>query len=361
MSSDVSPVRVALIGCGNHAGRCIHPSLPFVPQLRPIAVCDLDEAKARATAARYGIPATYTEVARMLAAERPEAAIVVGPGAMNHELGLACLEHGCHLFVEKPPALNPAGARQMAETAERGALVTLVGHNQRHSPAMRIAHEIVSGPAFGAPTVLFSKYCGAIPKTPFWGLTPLVRGLLYFQSVHGVDTLRFFGGGLHSVFAQQVTKIDVPAGGPVSVLLEFASGANGFLDLNTATPYFQMRTIVAGSAATSVEVLDLDSVTHLQAPAAMRARGLIAPETEQPGYHNPVPAFTWKMPRYYPMEIAFGYVNELAAFAAAIRGGPPAHATLRDGYENLVAVEAIARSLEQRRAVPLEEIRQDLG
>ncbi|MBM4437034.1 MAG: Gfo/Idh/MocA family oxidoreductase [Actinobacteria bacterium] len=361
MSHDPAPVRVALIGCGRHAGFCLHPSLPFVPQLRPVAVCDLDETKARATAARYGIPAVFTDTGRMLAAEDPEAAIVAGPGAMNHELGLACLAHGCHLFVEKPQALSPVGARQLAEAAERRGLVTLVGHNQRHSPAMRIAWDIVADPAFGAPTVVFSKYCGAIPTSPFWGLTPLVRGLLYFQSVHGVDTLRFFGGGLHSVFARQVTKIEVPAGGPVSVLLEFASGANGFLDLNTATPYFQMRTFVAGSAATSVEVLDLDSVTHLEPPAAFRQRGLIAPETQAPGYHHPVPAFTWKMPRYYPMEIAYGYVNELAAFAAAIRGGPPVRANLWDGYETLVTVEAIARSLAERRPVPLEEIRQDLG
>ena len=99
----LSPVRVGLIGCGQHASFCIHPSLPYLPQIEVVAVCDLDESRARATAGRLAVPAVYTQTGRMLAEQQPEAVIVIGPPAMQNPVGLECLAHGCHLLIDKPP------------------------------------------------------------------------------------------------------------------------------------------------------------------------------------------------------------------------------------------------------------------
>ncbi len=360
-ATDSEPVRVGLIGCGRHASQCIHPSLPYVPELEVVAVCDLDESLARATARRLGTSAVYTALESMLAEEQPEATIVIGPGGMHAEVGLACLEAGCHLFVDKPPALNPKDAHRLADTAARRSLIGQVGHNQRYSPAIRTAKHITASAEFGEPTTVITKYGGWIPDEPRWGLSPLLGGMLYFHSIHAVDTARNFMGDIQSVSAYQVSGIDVQGGGPIAVILEFVSGGLGFLDLNTATPYYQMRTIVAGSAATIVEVLDLNSVEYLERPEAAEQRGVAPAEPELAGFHKLVPRSSWTVPRYYPMEKAFGYVDELAAFARAVRSGEPSQPTLGDGYENLLGVEAIARSLETGAAVTIQEMRAELG
>ena len=263
---ETPPIRVGLVGCGRHASHCIHPSLPYLSELEVVAVCDLDESRARATAGRLGASAVYTQTQRMLAEEQPEAVIVIGPPAMQNPVGLECLAHGCHLFIDKPPGLCPADARRLAEAAAAKGLIGQVGHNQRHSPAMRTARRIAASPEFGEPTTVFTKYCGAIPTEPFWGLEPLVRGLLYYQSVHPVDASRSILGEIQTVTAYQVQGGSVPSGGPIIAMLEFVSGTLAVLDLNTATPYFQMRTTITGSAGTSVDVLDLDRVTYLQRP-----------------------------------------------------------------------------------------------
>ena len=358
---ETPPIRVGLVGCGRHASHCIHPSLPYLSELEVVAVCDLDESRARATAGRLGASAVYTQTQRMLAEEQPEAVIVTGPPAMQNPVGLECLTHGCHLFIDKPPGLCPADARRLAEAASAKGLIGQVGHNQRHSPAMRTARNIAASPEFGEPTTVFTAYCGAIPTEPFWGLEPLVRGLLYYQSIHPVDASRSILGEIQTVTAYQVQGGSVPSGGPIIAMMEFVSGTLAVLDLNTATPYFQMRTTITGSAGTSVDVLDLDLVTYLQRPTDADRWGAAPAEPKLGIYHQAIPALTWKVTRQYPAEKAFGYVDQLAAFAVAIRGGEPGKPTLRDGYENLLALEAIARSLATGRPVTIDEIRSDLG
>ena len=156
-ANGVDPVRVGLIGCGRHASFCIHPSLPYLPELEVVGVCDLDESLARNTARNLDTSAVYTDMERMFADEQPDATIVVGPGGMHAEVGLACLEAGLHLFVDKPPALNPRDARGLADAAAERGLIGQVGHNQRHSPAIRTAKHITDSAEFGEPTTVITN------------------------------------------------------------------------------------------------------------------------------------------------------------------------------------------------------------
>ena len=144
-------------------------------------------------------------------------------------------------------------------------------------------------------------------------------------------------------------------------MLEFVNGTLAVLDQNTATPYFQVRTTITGSAGTSVDVIDLDRITYLQRPADTGHRRVEPAEPEFGFFYEVMPGQTWQVPRQYPAEKAWGYVDQLATFAAAVRGGEPGKPTLWDGYENLLALEAISRSLAANRPVTIQEIRTDLG
>ena len=297
----------------------------------------------------------------MLAEQQPEAVIVIGPPAMQNPVGLECLAHGCHLLIDKPPGLCPADARRLAEAADAAGLIGQVGHNQRHSPAMRTARRMAASPEFGEPTTVFTKYCGEIPTEPFWALEPLVRGLLYYQAVHPVDTSRSILGEIETVDGLPGSERQRSRRRPGRRDAGVRQRHPGRTGPEHGTPYFQVRTTITGSAGTSVDVLDLDRVAYLQRPEDTGHRRVEPAEPEFGMFYEVMPAQTWQVPRQYPAEKAWGYVDQLAAFAAAVRGGEPGRPTLWDGYENLLALEAISRSLTTGRPVPIDEIRTDLG
>jgi predicted dehydrogenase len=96
-------------------------------------VVDQDLAKARTAAEVVGAKAT-SSVAEAVGSV--DAAIVAAPTASHEELGLAFLEAGVPVLMEKPVAATPAAARRLVETAAARGVVLAVGHVERFNPAV---------------------------------------------------------------------------------------------------------------------------------------------------------------------------------------------------------------------------------
>lgn len=102
------------------------------------AACGRDVDRARAFAPE-GV-AAYGDVNDMLGAAQLDALIVATPDGLHVEHALAAIAHGLHVLVEKPLALDVAGARRVVEAAESAGRALAVGHHLRHHPAHTIAH-----------------------------------------------------------------------------------------------------------------------------------------------------------------------------------------------------------------------------
>lgn len=66
------------------------------------AAMDIDAARVTAFAKRSGIPATFTDYDRMLAAVRPDLVLVATPPAEHAALSIAAMEAGAWVLCEKP-------------------------------------------------------------------------------------------------------------------------------------------------------------------------------------------------------------------------------------------------------------------
>ena len=99
----VEPVRVAVIGCGNHARGALHPNIARLPHFDYLAVCDLDRGAAEDCARRYGARSVHTDFRAMLDQIAPEAVVVCGGAGLHHQVGLETVRRGIHFFTEKPP------------------------------------------------------------------------------------------------------------------------------------------------------------------------------------------------------------------------------------------------------------------
>ncbi|SDO96102.1 Gfo/Idh/MocA family protein [Actinacidiphila guanduensis] len=116
------PVGVALIGAGVISTQYLKAMSSF-PDLKVLAVADLDVERARAQAELYGVPHAG-DVASVLAIPEVEIVVNLTIPAAHAEVASAALRAGKHVYGEKPLALAPSdGAKILAEAQERGLRV----------------------------------------------------------------------------------------------------------------------------------------------------------------------------------------------------------------------------------------------
>jgi predicted dehydrogenase len=333
------PIRVAVIGCGNHSRGALQPGLARLPHFDYVAACDLEEALAADCARRYGAGAVFTDYRRMLDEVRPEAVVVVGPPQLHLEAGLEAAARGIHLFVEKPSAPDLAGAEALADAFHNAGLVGIVGLFWRHSEAFQRAARLASDPAFGDTLLFDGLYLSPGPRLPLWGATDVAYSFLTDQAIHAVDAMRFLMGDVEELVARVGEAADGALGYAVSV--RFGSGAAGTLAVTSFTNTFSSRFTLHGSAGASLEITDAEALRLLARPALPGGRG---------GYvdQNLV---EWRQGWSYAGHLRPGYMEELVAFARAIRDGFPASASLDDGAAALRVCLAILESARTGRSV----------
>src|SRR3954452_11288917 len=137
-------VRVGLVGCGRIAQVAHLPAMEKTDAVRLVAVCDPSAAVAAAVARRYGVPASYTDHAALLADPDIEAVLVTAPDRFHHAIATAALAAGRHVLVEKPLAPSVAEAEDLARRVPRSGLVLQVGAMKRHDPGLRYARDFIA-------------------------------------------------------------------------------------------------------------------------------------------------------------------------------------------------------------------------
>jgi predicted dehydrogenase len=335
------PIRIAVIGCGNHSRGALQPGLARLPHFDYVAACDLDEAAAADCARRYGAGAVHTDYRRMLDEVNPEAVLVCGPPQLHLEAGLEAAARGIHLFVEKPSAPTGAEAQQLADAMRAAGKVGVIGLFWRHSEAFGRAARMAADPAFG-DTLLFSgQYLSPGPRVPLWGAADVAYTFLTDQAIHAVDAMRFLMGDVAELSAAAGTGADGAAG--YAVTLRFTSGAVGSLAVTSFTNAFSSRFVLHGSAGHALEISDAESLRLIGKAQVEGGRG---------GYVDQNLA-EWRQGWSYAGHLRPGYMEELVAFARAIREGRPTGATLDDGVAALRVCEAILESVHTGASITL--------
>ena len=127
-------MKVAIVGCGQIADAHIQ-EVGRIPGSTVAAVCDLNEHMAEQAAARFGVPAWYTDLDRMLAEVRPQVVHVTTPPASHLPIARKIAGAGAHAYIEKPFSATAAEAEEMAECAARAGILFCVGHSSGFSTA----------------------------------------------------------------------------------------------------------------------------------------------------------------------------------------------------------------------------------
>ncbi len=94
-------IKVAVVGAGRIAQHHL-ACLRALPSAEPAAVCDRSGALASIAAERFEVPRWFQDSAEMLETIRPDVVHVTTPPSSHGPLARQAMEHGAHVFVEKP-------------------------------------------------------------------------------------------------------------------------------------------------------------------------------------------------------------------------------------------------------------------
>ena len=164
---DEPEIQAGFIGCGSHSFRNIYPTFQFAP-VRLRATCDLSIDKARAFAAKFGADAAYDDDRVMLDREELDAVfVVVGYDEQGRplypDIVVHCLNAGCHVWLEKPPAATCAEIERMRAAAETNERNVVVGLKKMFFPANEKAKELMEREDFGQAQLLLLQYPQCVP------------------------------------------------------------------------------------------------------------------------------------------------------------------------------------------------------
>jgi predicted dehydrogenase len=150
-------LNIGIVGCGKIADGHIE-EIQKLSCARVLAVCDLEPILAEQFALRYSVPQWYTNFDRMLSEHRLDVIHITTPPHAHLALAQKSAEAGCHVFVEKPLALNATDGRRLIECIQQtGRKMTINYCYNFETPALALKEFVARG-KLGDPVHIESYY-----------------------------------------------------------------------------------------------------------------------------------------------------------------------------------------------------------
>lgn len=223
-------IRVGLIGLGRFSK--FHLScLKQIPSVSLTAVCDAVADKVSDVTAEWGCNG-YTDWRRMLEVESLDAVTVLTPEPLHAEPVMGSLEAGCHVFVEKPIALNTADATQMIQKSTDVGKILMVGHVCRFDARYIEIKRHISDGRLGKIRSVYARRNNRKMYFPIYRRTDPI----FILGIHDIDLLQWFTDShVTEVYAHRTasTGKDYDL---VCAMLKFDNGSLGIIENNWLLP-----------------------------------------------------------------------------------------------------------------------------
>ena len=205
----MTALRVGLIGCG-FVGRFHSTGIrTFIKRglvdAQYVAVCDLDDKRARSFARAAGVRTVFTDPFDLIDSPEIDVVYVCVPTAGHKDLVLRAAARGKHVFCEKPLATSLADVEEMIAAVDRAGVKAGVGFVLRHSPILTVMQSLTEDPTLGRLMAIVLRDDQFFPIQGHYlsdwrkDRSIVGAGTLLEHSIHDVDVLRWFAGDVRSV------------------------------------------------------------------------------------------------------------------------------------------------------------------
>jgi predicted dehydrogenase len=140
----MAELRAAVIGVGKLGA--LHASkYAAIPDVRLVAVADVDQSRASEIAREYGA-AAVTDFRTLKGIV--DLVSVATPSLTHYEVAAWMLQAGIDVLLEKPMAASPAHARELVALASAHDRILQIGHLERFNPAIVRLRSMLRAPRF---------------------------------------------------------------------------------------------------------------------------------------------------------------------------------------------------------------------
>ncbi|MBE6911888.1 MAG: Gfo/Idh/MocA family oxidoreductase [Ruminococcaceae bacterium] len=156
----------------------------------------------------------YTDYKELIEKEKPDFIISTLPTYLHEEIAVYALNHGIHVFSEKPMALTESSCENMINAANKNSRKLMIGQCLRFDPISREIKKYIDEETFGkAFRAEFSRYS----QTPVWTWNNWILdpeqsgGCILDMHVHDVDLINYYFGvpeAVDSVITEKKTKLE---------------------------------------------------------------------------------------------------------------------------------------------------------
>jgi predicted dehydrogenase len=340
----IEKLRVAVVGTG--VGKAHLQGYARIPELYDVvAVCDLDEAKARAMAANFGVARYTTNFSELLGSGDVDIVDICTPPNTHRSLIEEALAAGLHVICEKPlvGSLAEADAVAAAQAKARGRLFPIFQYRFGHG-LQKLKHLQTKG--FAQTPYLSTIETSWRRDADYYEVqwrgkwATEMGGCCLTQAVHAHDILTYVNGPIKTVFAHLATRvnpIEVEDCAAVSVGMDNGSVATLSVTLGAAEELSRLRFMFSDLTVES------------------RAAHPYHPGDEPWYFKGKTPeidaAMTAALADFVPGQEWF--TGEFALIHAAITRGAPTPVTLADARQSLELITAIYHSAETGTSVTL--------
>lgn len=228
-------VKWGVIGAGGIADRRTIPE-GIIPAENSelVAVMDVDEAKVKEVAGKYGVSKVYTSYELLAADPDVDAVYIATPVNVHAEQAICAARHGKHVLCEKPLAMTMKECDKVVEACKAAGVKLSLGLMMRFHACHQAIKTAIDTGKIGKPvmgraqlTCWYPRIEGAWRQDPKQG----GGGALMDLGIHTLDLLRMFLGEVQVVtaFADSVVQ-DYPVDDSSVVLLKFENGAQGVVE-----------------------------------------------------------------------------------------------------------------------------------
>jgi predicted dehydrogenase len=334
--------RVGLVGPGS-IGRTHIAAIAELPALELVGMAGGVEGEARRAAP--GIR-WWSEPQYMIAEAAPDIVVVATPGGAHFKAARAAIEAGCHVVVEKPLAVDPAEAADLAARAARSGRVCATISQRRLEPQHAYLKSLLETGRLGRLRLIeafvhWHRTDAYYAESPWRGTVEQGGGSLMNQGIHSLDLMLWLAGPAASVsaFSDNLSHRQLAIEDTSLAALKFESGALGMLATTTATP--------PGYPA---ELRLFTEAGHCHfSHADIRA-------WDFPGIAPPGSTAAIASGAADPAAIGVaGHLDQWRDILDAIQTGRLPAVTFKDGFEAVRTIAAIYRSSAENRHVDLSE------
>jgi predicted dehydrogenase len=271
------------------------------------------------------------------------------PNEVHLEAVRSAAAAGKGVICTKPLARTAAEAAEILAVVRRAGVWHGYAESSVFSPNVAKAHDMVAAGAIGRLLTMRAREAHSGPHAPhFWDAETAGGGAFLDMGCHTVESARAFFGKddpVREVMAWGATLVhaDKTSGEDTAIaLLQFASGRLASLEASWAEKGgMQLRHELVGTAGRLVTDSSSTPVWgFIEHPAGY----LVEKADAQTGWVYPVPE-----------EVrAYGFSQQFRHFAYRFAAGQAPSETFEDGYVVNCIIDAVYRSIRERRWVPVD-------